>query len=170
MDGGFPGAGPRGSQREVDTTKFYKLLEVDKNASEAEIRKAYKKLALKHHPDRKGDPEKFKELGRAYEVLSDPDKRQMYDRFGEKGINGDAAGGDPTDIFDTIFRPGRGDGKKRRPKTKDVVQPLKVSLEQLYQGTTKKMAINRKVIDKQSGVQSCSDCEGRGVKVQVVSM
>merc|ERR1712228_657602 len=59
---------------------------------------------------------------------------------------------------------------KKRQKTKDVVQPLKVTLEQLYNGATKKMAITRQVIDKKRGVQSCSDCNGRGVKVEVIRM
>eukprot|EP00448_Togula_jolla_P031282 CAMPEP_0170621286 /NCGR_PEP_ID=MMETSP0224-20130122/28521_1 /TAXON_ID=285029 /ORGANISM="Togula jolla, Strain CCCM 725" /LENGTH=511 /DNA_ID=CAMNT_0010947537 /DNA_START=59 /DNA_END=1594 /DNA_ORIENTATION=- len=176
--GGFPfpgmegmgGPGGRMPSKDVDTTKFYKTLEVDKNASEAEIKKAYRKLAVKHHPDKGGDPEKFKEITRAYEVLSDSEKRAKYDRFGEEGVDGDG-GGDPTDIFESFFGGRRGGGgSKRRQKTKDVVQPLKVTLEQLYNGQTKKMAITRQVLDKQKGVQSCSDCGGRGVKVEVVRM
>mmetsp|Transcript_138165 Transcript_138165/g.240346 ORF Transcript_138165/g.240346 Transcript_138165/m.240346 type:complete len:511 (+) Transcript_138165:55-1587(+) len=168
MDGGPPGR-PRGN---ADTTKFYKLLEVDKQASDAEIKKAYRKLAVKHHPDKGGDPEKFKEVTRAYEVLSDPDKRSKYDRFGEDGLD-EGGGGDATDIFEAMFGGGGrrgGGGARRRQKTKDVVQPLKVTLEQLYNGQTKKMAITRKVIDKKKGVQECDDCGGRGVKVEVIRM
>merc|ERR1719161_1441735 len=118
MGGGFPG-GRRRSQKDVDTTKFYKLLEVDKNAGDSDIKKAYRKLAVKHHPDKGGDPEKFKEITRAYEVLSDRDKREKYDRFGEDGIDGDG-GGDPSDIFEAFFGGGggrRGGGQKRRQKT-----------------------------------------------------
>merc|ERR1719428_1716048 len=92
--GGFPGMdGPGGMgggmgrpKKDADTTKFYKLLDVEKSASEAEIKKAYRKLAVKHHPDKGGDQEKFKEITRAYEVLSDSDKREKYDRFGEEGL------------------------------------------------------------------------------------
>jgi len=179
--GGFPGMpgmaggdmpGRRGgSGKDVDTTKFYKLLEVEKTATEAEIKKAYRKLAVKHHPDKGGDPEKFKEITRAYEVLSDQEKRSRYDRFGEEGLEGGGAASDPTDIFDAFFGGGRGGGgQKRRAKTKDVVQPLKVTLEQLYNGCTKKMAITRQVIDKKKGVQHCQSCDGRGVKVEVVRM
>lgn len=176
--GGFPGmpgmpggkAGGRGG-KEVDTTKFYKTLEVEKTASEAEIKKAYRKLAVKHHPDKGGDPEKFKEITRAYEVLSDAEKRSAYDRFGEEGLEGGGGASDPTDIFDAFFGGGgRGGGQKRRPKTKDVVQPLKVSLEQLYNGCTRKMAITRQVIDKKKGVQECRQCDGRGVRVEVRRM
>mmetsp|Transcript_51429 Transcript_51429/g.95145 ORF Transcript_51429/g.95145 Transcript_51429/m.95145 type:complete len:512 (-) Transcript_51429:151-1686(-) len=177
--GGFPGfpGGPDGppgrrSNRDVDTTKFYKLLEVEKSASDADIKKAYRKLAVKHHPDKGGDPEKFKEITRAYEVLSDSDKRAKYDRFGEEGLDGDG-GGDPSDIFESFFGGGGrrgGGGGRRRNKTKDVVQPLKVTLEQMYNGVTKKMAITRQVIDKKKGVQTCTECDGRGVKIEVVRM
>jgi len=178
MDGmggpGGPGGGGGGRKKNVDTTKFYKLLEVEKGANENEIKKAYRKLAVKHHPDKGGDPEKFKEITRAYEVLSDPEKRSKYDRFGEDGVDGEGGGGDPSDIFDAFFggggRRGGGGGGRRRQKTKDVVQPLKVTLEQLYQGATKKMAITRQVIDKKRGVQTCDACDGRGVKVEVIRM
>merc|ERR1719408_912354 len=107
MGGGRP-------KKNVDSTKFYKLLEVDKNASEPEIKKAYRKLAVKHHPDKGGDPEKFKEITRAYEVLSDSDKRAKYDRGGEEAVDGD--GGDPSDIFESFFGGGRrgGGGGRRR--------------------------------------------------------
>merc|ERR1719226_52490 len=177
MDGGMPGGmGGRGgrSSKPVDTTGFYKALEVEKGASEPEIKKAYRKLAVKHHPDKGGDPEKFKEITRAYEVLSDPEKREKYNRFGEEGVDGEGGGGDPSDIFDAFFGGGGrrrgGGGKRSRPKTKDVVQQLKVPLEQMYNGATKKMAVTRQVIDKSKGVQSCSECDGRGVKVEVIRM
>mmetsp|Transcript_48446 Transcript_48446/g.105377 ORF Transcript_48446/g.105377 Transcript_48446/m.105377 type:complete len:511 (-) Transcript_48446:202-1734(-) len=167
--GGPPGGG-RGGRRgskDIDNTKFYKTLEVEKSAGESEIKKAYRKLAVKHHPDKGGDPEKFKEVTRAYEVLSDSEKRARYDKFGEEGLENDG-GGDPSDIFSSFFGGGGGGGRQRRQKTKDVVQPLKVTLEQLYNGHTKKMAISRQVIDKKKGVQQCDDCNGRGVKVEVI--
>lgn len=164
--GGMGGGRPK---KDVDTTKFYKLLEVEKSASEPEIKKAYRKLAVKHHPDKGGDPEKFKEITRAYEVLSDSDKRSRYDRFGEEGLE-DGGGGDAGDIFSHFFGGGGGGGSKRRQKTKDVNQSLKVTLEQMYLGHTKKMAITRKVIDKQKGVQQCSECGGRGVQVKTIRM
>merc|ERR1719440_8212 len=173
MDGPGGMGGRRGGGKKADTEKFYKALEVDKSASSAEIKKAYRKLAVKHHPDKGGDPEMFKEITRAYEVLSDDDKRSKYDRFGEEGLDGD--GGDAGDIFEAFFGGGGGPGRRgsagrRRQSTKDVVQPLKVTLEQLYTGQTKKMAITRQVIDKKKGVQTCSECDGRGVKVEVIRM
>jgi len=179
MPGGdFPGMGGKGGGRgrNADTTKFYKTLEVDKTASDKEIKTAYRKLAVKHHPDKGGDSEKFKEITRAYEVLSDQEKRSKYDRFGEEGLD-DSGPGDAGDIFEAFFGGGGrggggggGGGRRRRQKTKDVVQPLKVTLEQLYAGATKKMAITRQVIDKKRGVQECRECGGRGVKVEVIRM
>ena len=80
------GPGGRREKKEVDNKKFYDLLGVKKDASDAEIRKSYRKLALKLHPDKGGDPEKFKEITNAYEVLSDKDKRELYDRHGEEGV------------------------------------------------------------------------------------
>merc|ERR1719450_1900203 len=78
---------------------------------------------------------------------------------------------DASDIFSSFFGGGGGGGGGRgRKKTKDVVQPLKVTLEQIYNGATKKMAITRQVIDKQKGVSSCSACGGRGVRVQTIRM
>lgn len=176
--GGFPfedmGGGGRGPKKApVDSDKFYKALEVDKSANAAEIKKAYRKLAIKHHPDKGGDPEKFKEITKAYEVLSDDEKRRTYDQYGEEGLEGNVGGGDPTDIFEMMFggggRPGAG-GKAQKKKGKNVVHPMPVSLEQMFKGHTKKLAINRTVIDEKIGVKECSKCNGRGFVVQVVRM
>ena len=167
--GGRKGGG-RG--KKADNSKFYKLLEVDKNASESDIKKAYRKLAVKHHPDKGGDPEMFKEISRAYEVLSDPKKKETYDRFGEEGLEEGGGGGDAEDIFSAFFGGGRrgGGGGSKRQKTKDVVQPLKVTLEGLYSGQTKKMAITRTVVDKEKGVKDCPKCDGRGYLIEVIRM
>mmetsp|Transcript_22767 Transcript_22767/g.50093 ORF Transcript_22767/g.50093 Transcript_22767/m.50093 type:complete len:512 (-) Transcript_22767:29-1564(-) len=169
MGGDLPGAGRPGRGKDVDTTKLYKLLEVERSATENDIKKAYRKLAIKLHPDKGGDPEKFKEVTKAYQILSDPEKRAKYDKYGEEGVDAPDIGGGPTDIFEAFM--GRsGQGNRRRQKTKDVVQPLKVTLEQLYNGATKKMAITRQVVDKAQGVKECATCKGRGVTVETVRM
>jgi len=75
---------------------YYAILNVKKGASDDELKKAYRKSALKYHPDKNksaGAEEKFKEIGEAYDVLSDPKKRQIYDQFGEEGLKGGAGGG-----------------------------------------------------------------------------
>jgi len=169
--GGFPGGGRRGGGKPVDTTKYYKLLGIEKDCPEKDIKTAYRKMAIKHHPDKGGDPETFKEITQAYEVLSDPDKRARYDQGGEDAVSGDG-GGNPTDVFDMFFGGGGGgrSQKPRRRKTKDVVHTLSVTLEQLYNGATKKMAVNREVLDQKAGVKTCPDCDGRGVRVKVIRM
>ena len=75
-----------GAPREVNNTKFYKILGVEKSADLKAIRKAYHKLALTNHPDRGGNKEKFQEIQGAYEVLSDTKKREIYDKYGEEGL------------------------------------------------------------------------------------
>ena len=73
-------------EKEIDNKKLYDVLGVSQNATTAEIKKAFKKLAIKHHPDRGGDEEKFKEVNAAYEVLSDEQKRKTYDKYGFEGL------------------------------------------------------------------------------------
>ena len=84
----------------IDNNKYYKILGIDKNANEKDIKKAYRRLAVIHHPDKGGDPEKFKEVTKAFETLSDPNKRKNYDKFGEDGEN---MNGHPGDIFGQMF-------------------------------------------------------------------
>lgn len=193
--GGFPFGGPGGGgmpggmggrmrqQKDVDTTKFYEVLGVPKDADVAAIKKAYRKQALAHHPDRGGDQEKFKEIGKAYEVLSDPEKRKIYDEMGEEGLEGGGGGGhDASDIFEMFFGGGMGGGGRGGPRQKkrgqDVVHPLKVTLEQLYNGQTKKMALNRDIIcpecdghgGPQTELKSCASCNGRGQRVVIRQM
>jgi DnaJ homolog subfamily A member 2 len=179
FSGGFPfGDGdtqmPSRHSRDVNNTKFYQVLGVDRNASESDIKKAYRKLAVKHHPDKGGDPEMFKEICRAYEALSDSEKRKLYDQYGEKGLENSGAS-DPSDIFDLFF----GGSRSRRPQGKrkgeDIDSPLKVTLEQIYNGASRRMAISKDVIcdvceghgGPKDAIETCSNCNGTGVKVQI---
>ena len=173
--GGFPGfdEGLRRPSGPVDNKKLYETLGVDKSASNADIKKAYRKLAIQHHPDKGGDEEKFKEITRAYEILSDESKRSQYDQFGEEGLQDGAGmgGGHARDIFETLFGGGMGGRRSAgRRKGQDVVHAIKVTLDQLYNGATRKLAINREVIDNSEPVTTCTDCDGRGVKVQIIRM
>src|SRR4028118_1812641 len=74
---------------------YYEILGLDKGASDDEIKKAFRRIAIEHHPDRGGDETKFKEANEAYEVLKDPSKRQRYDQFGHAGVGGAGGGGNP---------------------------------------------------------------------------
>ncbi|GFE54161.1 hypothetical protein BaOVIS_015650 [Babesia ovis] len=176
--GGMPGGMPHHHRpRDVDTEKFYKTLGLSKDCSESEIKKAYRKLAIKHHPDKGGDPEMFKEISRAYEVLSDPEKRRIYDEHGEEGLDGNFSHGDASDIFDLFFG-GGGRKPKGKKRGEDVVTQLKVTLEQIYNGAMRKLAINKDVVcetcDGLGGPSDafvkCELCNGRGIRVQIRQM
>ncbi|KAF0716913.1 hypothetical protein As57867_002590, partial [Aphanomyces stellatus] len=173
--GGEPGMGGMGGpSKPVDNTSFYETLGVSKNASAADIKKAYRKLALKNHPDKGGDPELFKNITVAYEALSDPDKRELYDKYGEEGLQQGGGGGHPgADIFSQMFG---GGGRQRGPQRgEDLTHPLKVSLEDLYNGKTVKLAVNRDVLcggcsgrgGPEGAETSCNTCNGRGMRVQL---
>ncbi|XP_074268109.1 dnaJ protein homolog ANJ1-like [Silene latifolia] len=170
--------------KKSDNTKYYQVLGVQQNATPDELKKAYRKAAIKNHPDKGGDPEKFKELAHAYEVLSDPDKRKIYDEYGEDALKEGMGGGggmhDPFDIFSSFFggSPFGGGGSsrgRRQRRGEDVIHPLKVSLEDLYGGTTKKLSLSRNVIcskcsgkgSKSGASMTCGGCQGTGMKVSI---
>jgi len=152
---------PRGP---VDNEGYYNLLGVSKEASPGELKKAYYKQARDCHPDKnKGDPEKlkkFQELSHAYEVLADPEKKKLYDMYGEEGVKQGGGGfSDPSSIFEQFFGGGFGGsfggGGRRGPRRgEDIVFTLSVPLKDLYNGTKKKLKVNKQVI--------CSKCEGKG--------
>jgi molecular chaperone DnaJ len=160
----------------VSKRDYYEVLGVDRQATEQQIKSAYRKLALKYHPDRNpGDKqaeEAFKEAAEAYAVLADPQKRSMYDRFGHAGVNASGAGGgagfDPTIFadFSDIFA-GLGDmfgfgdlfGGARRRRTgpqrgSDLRYDLEITFEESYEGTETSILVPRE--------ETCTTCKGSG--------
>lgn len=171
---------------------YYEILGISKNASADEIKAAYRKLALKYHPDRNPDnkeaEDKFKEAAAAYEVLSDPDKRKRYDQFGHAGVDGQGMGGGPQDMnmedifehFGDIFGDIFGMGGQRQTRRKsgptpkrghDLSQELQITLKEAFTGTKKEIGIYQFVacptcggngMDKGTSAQSCTRCGGTG--------
>ena len=151
---------------------YYEVLEVNRNASETEIKKAYRRLAIQYHPDKNpGDKEaenKFKELSEAYAILSDPQKRATYDQFGHVGVNGaggfsgggfDFGGAHFEDIFGDIFGDIFSGGSRRSNRGQpgdDLRYNLTISFEEAAFGTEKKLQLPRK--------QTCDTCHGSGAR------
>jgi molecular chaperone DnaJ len=154
---------------------YYKILGVDKTATEDELKKSYRKLAMEFHPDRnKDDPakaeEKFKEINAAYDTLKDPQKRAAYDRFGSAGVNGMGGGGGGfpgggagfgsafSDIFEDMFGEMMGGGAGRRSngplRGSDMQFSLDITLEDAFKGKDAKLKIPT--------VATCEDCKGSG--------
>ncbi|KAG2493478.1 hypothetical protein HYH03_008294 [Edaphochlamys debaryana] len=181
MGGGFGEMPSRGPAKKVNNSRYYEVLGVSKDASADEIKKAHRKLALKMHPDKGGDPDKFKEVNEAYEVLKDPKKKEIYDQYGEdaikEGMGSGGGGGGMSDIFEQMFGMGGGGrgGRQRERKSEDVVHKLQVPLEDLYMGATKKLSMSRQLpcdTCKGSGSKTgkkyeCGTCQGTGVQVHL---
>ncbi len=171
---------------------YYEVLGVSKSASADEIKKAYRKLAIKYHPDKnpndKDAEEKFKEAAEAYEVLSNPEKKQRYDQFGHAGLGGASGGGygggiDINDIFDQfsdIFGGGFGGSSTRNRgrrvnRGSNIRIKLKLTLEEIAEGCTKKVKVNKYVTcdtcsgtgAKNGAYKICSTCNGTGVVTRV---
>ena len=159
---------------------YYEVLGVNKGASASEIKKAYRKLALKYHPDKNPDDsaaeEKFKEAAEAYEVLSDDNKRERYNRFGHAGMKGAAGGGhqmNMDDIFSQFgdifggafgggFGGGGGGGRRRRMKGSDLRIKVKLTLEEIATGAKKKIRVAKQVLAEGVEHMDCSTCHGSG--------
>lgn len=151
----------------IDNNKFYNILGVDKSASSSEIKKAYRRLAVIHHPDKGGDSEKFKEITKAFETLSDENKRKHYDQFGEGDGNGIP---NSSDIFGQMFGGGmRMQSNTQRSRGKNIVHEVNLTLKEIYNGKNLNVTVNRKIID-QSKVNICQQCNGQGMICQTVRM
>ncbi|KAK4188400.1 mitochondrial protein import protein mas5 [Podospora australis] len=182
----------------VKEQKYYEVLGVSPNATEAELKKAYKTGALKYHPDKnQNNPaaeQKFKEISHAYEILSDPQKRQIYDQYGEAGLEGGAGGGGgmaAEDLFAQFFGAGgfggglggmfgggMGGHSRGPTKAKTIHHVHHVSLEDIYRGKVSKLALQRSIIcpkcegrgGKEGAVKKCQGCDGHGMKTMMRQM
>jgi DnaJ family protein A protein 2 len=160
---------------------FYEILGVSKSSTQREIKKRFIELVKNNHPDQGGDPEKFKEIVDANEILSDPEKRQMYDQYGHSGFDqngGFGAGpdmGDFNDIFGSFFG-GRAHANQRQPKPKlrPSVEYINVSLKDIYNGGSKTIHYRKQKICVQckgkggQNVKKCAPCKGTGIVMKMV--
>lgn len=162
---------------------YYEILGVQKSASADDIKRAFRKLAQEHHPDKGGDPEKFKEVNEAYQVLSDAEKRQQYDQYGKTfeqaraqggfgGFEGfrdfstwaEASGVNFEDLFSGIFGGGLGDlfgmgergGRRRAARGRDLEVALEIDFKDAVFGVKKTLQLERRV--------ACSSCQGSGAE------
>lgn len=123
----------KNSQKQSGSRELYEVLGVDQEATQEQIKKAFRKLVVKHHPDKGGDAEKFKELNAAYEVLSDPEKREIYDLYGLEGLK--EMGDLDEDVFSSLFDLfGIPFSQKQASKVKPLVRKLAIDLHLAYNG------------------------------------
>ena len=166
---------------------YYEVLGITKSASTAEIKKAYRKMAIKYHPDKNPDDksaeEKFKIAAEAYEVLSDPDKKARYDQFGHQafeGAGGFGGGMNMDDIFSQfgdIFGSAFGGGgfggfggqRERTPRGSNLRIRVKLSLEEIANGVEKKIKVKRKKQAKGVTYKTCPTCNGTGQVTRVTN-
>ncbi|KAF9066643.1 DnaJ-domain-containing protein [Rhodocollybia butyracea] len=158
---------------------LYKILDIHKSASDKDIRHAYKKLSRKYHPDKNKDPEaadKFVDIAYAYEVLSDSEKRQIYDRHGEEGLKAHEGGqnphANPFDIFSNFFGGGHASQQARRGPSS--LTEFEVELADIYKGASIDFMIKKRVLcdhcrgsgaASDSDIHTCGGCGGSGVKL-----
>src|SRR5882757_1735476 len=156
---------------------YYEVLGVNRNSTEAEIKKAYRQMALKYHPDKNPDnkeaEDKFKEAAEAYDVLSTPEKKQRYDQFGHQGVgNGGSGGGGGMNMedifshfgdifgegspFESFFGGGNTRGGRRVNRGSNLRIKVKLTLEEIAKGVEKKIKINKFV--------ACKSCKGTGAQ------
>lgn len=172
---------------------YYEVLGVSKDASADEIKKAFRKAAVEHHPDRGGDETKFKEINEAYEVLKDSDKRKRYDQFGHAGVGG-GAGSNPFgggqnvnfdfgdlglgDIFSSFFGGAAGGASQpRQTRGRDVEASVEISFEQAVFGTEANLSLNLEdncehckgtTVEPGYQLKTCDNCGGSGQVVNVM--
>ncbi|KZV72642.1 DnaJ-domain-containing protein [Peniophora sp. CONT] len=161
-------------------TDYYKVLDVHRSASDQDIRKAYKRLSRQYHPDKNKDPDaetRFVEIARAYEVLSDTQKRQIYDRHGEEGLKSHEGGhphhANPFDMFSSFFGGDPGHDQVRRGPTS--VSDFEVPLADVYTGSSVDFMIKKKILcdhcrgsgaASDDDIHTCHACGGAGVRLQ----
>lgn len=177
---------------------YYEVLGIGKSASADEIKKAFRKAAIQHHPDKEGgDETKFKEINEAYEVLKDPSKKQRYDQFGHAGVGGNGGGGNPFggfggqgqninfdfgdmglgDIFNSFFGGESSRGSGRQSRGNDVETNIDITFEQSVFGTEVELGLSLEdecehckgtTVEPGHELKTCGECSGSGQVTRVM--
>ncbi|WP_062059730.1 molecular chaperone DnaJ [Aquimarina longa] len=165
---------------------FYEILGINKNATAAEIKKAYRKKAIEYHPDKNPDDktaeEKFKKAAEAYEILSDPDKKARYDQYGHQAFEGGGFGGGGGMNMDDIFSQfgdifggggfggfGGGGGRQRQVKGSNLRIRVRLTLEEIANGVEKKIKVKRKIQAPGTTYKTCTTCNGAGQVTRITN-
>lgn len=181
-------------------TKLYDILGVSSSATESEIKKAYRKKAMRYHPDKSNDSnrvsneEKFKAISHAYDILKDSEKRGKYDQFGEEGLQGMSGfdGADPFDIFQNFFGGGMGGmggnpfgfstssrRSRKMRRAEDRVEEINIDLEDVYNNVSKKIDLKQRVkcmscmgsgAQAESDIMTCNICQGTGKMMRIINI
>lgn len=179
-----------------DSKEYYDLLEISPTANDNEIKKAYRKMAIKYHPDKnqgnKEAEEMFKKIGEAYEILSDSEKRKIYDLHGKKGLSGNSHNMRPEDIFAQFFGNSFNSfdnlsnmfgnhfpfgNINQKTKMNNTITEVHITLDELYKGKNCKFNITRNIIctlcngigsPNKSNIQQCKTCKGTGMKTTII--
>jgi DnaJ family protein A protein 2 len=156
----------------TENVDLYAILGVSKTCTMDELKKSYKKLCIQHHPDKGGDENEFKKISEAYNILKDPEKRDVYDKFGVDGLqNGMAQNVDVQSMMENLFGFGFG-GKQsqNRPPPPQFIS-LRLSLEDIVNGNSNYVYIlNRKIVDRTKERRECKLCQGKGFRVMARQM
>ena len=160
-------------QRNIDNTEYYDNLGITKEATDDEIKKAYRKLAIKFHPDKNKEEsakEMFSKISEAYEVLSNKNKKEMYDKYGKEGVNNNISENQSqsNDFFENMF--GMNNMGKMN-KNKPTIQQIEITLEQFYTGCKIKKSFEKNIIinkktnkENNTGIKMCESCDGSGTR------
>ncbi|THH29597.1 hypothetical protein EUX98_g4576 [Antrodiella citrinella] len=162
----------------VNAADLYKVLDIDRSASDKDVRAAYKRLSRKYHPDKnkeEGAEEKFVEVAHAYEILSDTQKRQIYDRHGEEGLKAHEGGqqhhANPFDMFQSFFG-APPSGQVRKGPTS--LMEMEINLSDMYTGASVEFMVKKRILcdhcrgsgaASSSDIHTCTGCNGQGVKI-----
>ncbi|KAI0783681.1 DnaJ-domain-containing protein [Abortiporus biennis] len=157
---------------------LYKVLDISRSASDKDIRAAYKRLSKKYHPDKnkeEGAEEKFVEVAHAYDVLSNPEKRQIYDRYGEEGLKAHEGGqqphSNPFDMFQSFFGTPHQDQVRKGPTS---LSEMEINLSDMYKGTSIDFMVKKRILcdhcrgsgaASSADIHTCTGCNGAGVKI-----